>query len=103
MPCFHRPGHNFIIFDSVNQEVVLLDYGKFWASSSIKQITYNKTEWTSVVFKPNTAGLVGTPSISVIYTEPYAAFDVKFYSNHLDVEWDIKYQSTQSTNGLMGK
>jgi len=90
---------NSVIFDSINQEVVMLNYGKFRASS-IKQIIYNKTERTSVVFKSSTAGMVETPSISVIYTEPYAAFDVKFYNNHLDVEWNIKYQTTQTTKLL---
>ncbi|XP_065906083.1 uncharacterized protein [Dysidea avara] len=93
---------NAIIFDSVKQEVVMLGYGKFQATS-IKQITYNKTERTSVIFTPSTASMVETPSISVVYTEPYAAFDVKFYSSHLDVEWKIKYQSTQTTNGIMGQ
>jgi len=99
----NNANSNAIIFDSVNQEVVMLNYGKFRASS-IKQIIYNKTERTSVVFTSNTASMtMETPSVSVIYTEPYAAFDVKFYNNHLDVEWNIKYQSTQATNGLMGK
>jgi len=91
-----------IIFDSVKQEVVMLSYGTFQATS-IKQITYNKTERTSVLFTPSSSSLVKIPSISVVYTEPYAAFDVKFYSNHLDVEWDIEYQSALTTSGLMGK
>ena len=56
----------------------------------------------SVKFTPGIAKQAGNPTVHVKYDKPLANFDVTFYNNHLDVNWDLKYDSVSDIHGLMG-
>ena len=56
----------------------------------------------SVKFTPGIAKQAGNPTVHVKYDKPLASFDVTFYNNHLDVNWDLKYDSVPNIHGLMG-
>ena len=56
----------------------------------------------SVGMSPGIAKQAGNPTVHVKYDKPLASFDVTFYSNHLDVNWDLKYDSVPNIHGLMG-
>ena len=90
-----------VIFDSVNQEVVLVNQGHFRASV-ISTIFYDESGKISMKFTPGIAKQAGNPTVHVKYNKPLASFDVTFYSNHLDVNWDLKYDSVPKIHGLMG-
>ena len=90
-----------VIFDSVKQEVVLVDQGHFKASV-VDKISYDESGKMSVKFTPGIAKQAGNPTVHVKYDKPLASFDVSFYSNHLDVNWDLKYDSVSDIHGLMG-
>ena len=90
-----------VIFDSVNQEVVLVNQGHFRASV-ISTIFYDESGKMSMKFTPGIAKQAGNPTVHVKYNKPLASFDVTFYSNHLDVNWDLKYDSVPKIHGLMG-
>ena len=56
----------------------------------------------SVKFISGITKQAGNPTVHVKYSKPLASFDVTFYSNHLDVNWDLKYDSVPDIHGLMG-
>ena len=91
-----------VIFDSVNQEVIMVSQGSFKAAV-IKQIIFNEDGKTSVKFTKGVAKQAGNPKVQVTYTKPQAEFDVSFYKNHLNVDWSLAYDSLPESEGLMGK
>ena len=90
-----------VIFDSVKQEVVMVDQGHFRASV-IDTILYDKSSKMSIKFTPGITNQAGNPTVHVTYDKPLASFDVTFYTNHLDVNWDLNYDSVPKIHGLMG-
>ena len=97
----HANKSDAVIFDSVNQEIILVDQGNFKASI-IDTISYDENGKMSVKFTPGISKQAGNPMVHVKYDKPLASFDVTFYSNHLDVNWDLKYDSVPKIHGLMG-
>ena len=97
----HANKSDAVIFDSVNQEIILIDQGNFKASV-IDTISYDESGKMSVKFTPGISKQAGNPMVHVKYDKPLASFDVTFYSNHLDVNWDLKYDSVPKIHGLMG-
>ena len=97
----HANKSEAVIFDSVNQKVQLVDQGNFTASV-IDTISYDEGGKMSVKFTPGIAKQAGNPTVHVKYDKPLASFNVTFYSNHLDVSWDLKYDSVPKIHGLMG-
>ena len=97
----HTNKSEAVIFDSVTQEVVLVDQGHFRASV-VDRILYDESDKMSVKFTQGIAKQGGNPTVHVKYDKPLASFDVTFYSNHLDVNWDLKYDSVPNIHGLMG-
>ena len=91
-----------VIFDSVNQEVIMVGHGKFKAAM-IDQIIFNKDGKMTVKFSKNKQKEGKNPTIHVGYEKPLANFDVEFFKHHLDVDWDINYDTLSETYGLMGK
>ena len=91
-----------IIFDSVNQEVIMVGQGKFKAEM-IDKIVFSKDGNMSVKFTTNEQNKGRNPTIHVTYAKPLANFGVKFYKNHLDVNWDIIYENVSEIYGLMGE
>ena len=97
----HANKSESVIFDSVKQEVVLVDQGHFRASV-VDKISFDESGKISVKFTPGIAKQAGNPTVHVKYDKPLASFDVTFYSNHLDVNLDLKYDSVPDIHGLMG-
>ena len=97
----HANKSEAVIFDSVKQEVQLVDRGDFKAFV-IDTISYDEGGKISVKFTPGIAKQPGNPTVHVKYDKPLASFDITFYSNHLDVSWDLKYDSIAKIHGLMG-
>ena len=91
-----------VVFDSVNQEVILVGRGNFRASV-IKQIIFNEDGKVSVKFTKGLTKQTGNPTVRVKYTKPSAQFDVSFHHNHLNVDWDFEYDNLPEMHGLMGK
>ena len=93
-----------VIFDSVNQEVILVGQGMFKAAM-IDRIAFNKDGKMSVKFRKFNQLESNNPIIHVIYEKPLAKFDVEFYKHmhHLNVDWDIDYENVSEIYGLMGK
>ena len=88
-----------VVFDSVNQDVVIVGEGSLKASM-IKQIIF--TENGAVNFSQSVQRKSGNPTIQVLYTKPQAKFDVTFYKNHLNVDWSMNYDEFYNSHGLMG-
>ena len=97
----HANESQSVIFDSGKQEVILVDQGHFRASI-IDKISYDKNGKMSVKFTRGIAKQAGNPKIHIKYEKPLASFDITFYNNHLDVDWDIKYDRVSKIHGLMG-
>ena len=97
----HANTSEIVIFDSVKQEVVLVDQGQFKASI-VDQISYDENGKMSVKFTRGIAKQVGNPTVHVKYGRPVAHFDVTFYHNHVDVNWDVVYEGATKIHGLMG-
>ena len=90
---------NAIIFDSVNQEILINGQGTFKAAA-IDQITFSKNGIKFITNKLNQ--LHKNPIVHVKYEKSLASFDVTFYDNHLNVDWDIVYENSSESYGLMG-
>ena len=88
-----------VVFDSVNQEVVIVGEG-YLKAATIKQIVF--TEKGTVKFIQRVKKWTGNPIIRVMYTKPQAKFDVTFYNNHLNVDWSLNYDEFHDSHGLMG-
>ena len=91
-----------VVFDSVNQEVIMVDQGSFRASV-IKQIVFNENGKISVKFTKGMTKQTGNPTVHVEYIKPQAHFDVTFHQNHLNVDWNFQYDNLPEIHGLMGK
>jgi len=87
-----------VIFDSVNQQVSIVGQGVFRASA-VKRIIINENGNIKFTKEIQT----GNPTVHVSYTKPRADFDVTLYSNHLNVDWNLKYEEFTDVHGLMGK
>ena len=90
---------NAVVFDSVRQEVTIVGEGSLNAAM-VKQITF--TENGTVKFTQTIKKQSGNSIIHVMYTKPQAKFDVTFYSNHLNMDWSLKYDELHNSHGLMG-
>ena len=91
-----------VIFDSINQEVIMVGQGSFKASV-IQKITFNENGKTSVKFTKGVEKQAGNPSVHVTYIKPQAEFDVSFHKDHLNVDWNLEYDKLSESEGLMGK
>ena len=90
-----------VILDSIEQEVVMAKQGKFKASI-VDEISYDTSGKMFVRLTPGVAKQVGSPTVTIEYNKPFAKCDVTFYSNHLDVNWNMKYDRVSKIHGLMG-
>ena len=97
----HANTSEIVIFDSVKQEVVLVDQGQFKASI-VDQISYDENGKMSVKFTRGIAKQVGNPTVHVKYDSPVANFDVTFFHNHVDVNWDVAFEGAIKIHGLIG-
>ena len=89
-----------VLFDSVNQTVTISSYGSLKASV-IEKIIFNDTG--SVKFSRHVGGPVGEHhTIHVIYTKPQASFNVTFFNDHLNVNWNLQDKELPESHGLMG-
>ena len=93
---------NSVIFDSVNQEVIMVSQGSFKAAV-IKQIIFNDEGKISVKFTKGLSKQAGNPAVHVEYYKPRSDFDVIFHHNHLNVDWNFHYDNLPEMHGLMGK
>ncbi|XP_065894701.1 IgGFc-binding protein-like isoform X2 [Dysidea avara] len=91
---------NAIVFDSVNQEVVVVGQGSFKAAM-VKKVVF--TEHGTAKFTDTVQKQHGNPILHVMYSKPRAKFDVTFHKNHLNVDWSIDYDELHSSHGLMGQ
>ena len=91
-----------VIFDSVNQEVIMVGHGSFRASV-IKQIIFSEHGKVSVKFTQGLKKEAGNPTILVSYQDPRANFDVTFHHNHLNVDWGFQRDNLPGMHGLIGK
>ena len=96
-----KKSHQAVVLDSIKQEVILMNQGHFTASK-ISKISYDATGKMNVKFTLGIASHVGNPHVIIEYDKPFARFDVEFYHNHLDVNWDIKYHGAYKIHGLIG-
>ena len=88
-----------VLFDSVREEVTVAGYGSMKASM-IERITFTDN---SVKFSQQ----VGSHSeeyhiIHVMYDEPQASFDVAFFTDHLNVNWNLQVKDLLKSHGLIG-
>jgi len=90
---------NAVVFDSVKQEVSVERQGSFRAAF-IKDIIFS--EDGGIKFTESIEKQVGNPTVHVIYAKPKAEFDVSFYKNHLDINWNIQYDELPELHGLIG-
>ena len=67
----HANKSEVVIFDSVKQEVVLVDQGQFKASV-VDKISYDENGKMSVKFTPGIAKQAGNPTVHVKYGKPLA-------------------------------
>ena len=89
-----------VVFDSVNQKVTITSIGTLKASS-IENITF--TDTGSVKLSQHVGRQVEEHHIiHVIYTKPQASFDVTFFSDHLNVNWNLQIKKLPESHGLMG-
>ena len=79
---------NAVVFDSVNQGVVVVGEGVL-SAAMIKQIIFSEND--TVEFTQKFQKQTGNPVIHVIYRKLQAEFDVTFYHNLLDVDWSMNY------------
>jgi len=91
-----------VVFDSINQEVIMVGQGSFKAAV-INQIIFNENGKISVKFTKGMMKHVGNPTVHVEYTKPHAHFNVSFLHNHLNVDWSFQYENLPEMHGLMGK
>ena len=89
-----------VIFNSVDQDVTIVDKGAFKAKV-IKQIIFTRNG--SIKFTQRVSIPSGNPTIHVIFDEPQANFDITFYKNYLNMDWKIQYDELPDMHGLMGK
>jgi len=89
-----------VIFNSVAQDVTIVDKGTFKVKV-IKQIIFTRN--SSIKVTQHVKIPSGNPTLHVIFDELQANFDIKFYKNHLDVDWMIQYDELHDMHGLMGK
>ena len=90
-----------VLFDSVNQTVTITSYGNLKASM-IEKINF--TDTGSVIFIPHLGRQVGEhPTVHVIYSKPKASFDVTFFNDHLNVNWNLQDKELSESHGLMGR
>ena len=89
-----------IVFDSVDQKVTVVGHESFKATL-IKKIIIS--EDGSIKFTQGVEAQTGNPTVHVSYTNPQADFDVNFHSNHLNVDWNVKYDEFAEMHGLMGE
>ena len=91
-----------VVFDSVNQVVILVGQGSFKAAV-IKQIIFSEDGKLLVKFTKGMVEQKGNPTVHVQYAKPYSHFDVSFHHNHLNVDWNFEYDNLPEVHGLMGK
>ena len=91
-----------VIFDSVNQEVIMVGEGSFRASV-IKQVIFNANGKVSVKFTQGLMKEAGNPTVHVMYEQPRAEFDVTYHESHLNVDWNFQSDNLPEIHGLMGK
>ena len=96
----HSNSSEAIIFDSAEQTITVVGRGSFEASIIKKIIISNNDK---VKFIQGIEKQTGNPTVHVSYTDPRADFDVSFHSNHLNVDWNLKYDEFADLHGLMGK
>ena len=92
---------NAVIFDSVNHQVIVVGQGSL-SASMIKEITFDEND--NVKFKQAVKKQPGNPTVHVTYNKQRADFDITFYSNHLNVDWNFKYNDKEvhKMHGIIG-
>ena len=89
-----------VVFNSIDQDVTIIGKGAFKAKG-IKQIIFTRND--SVKFTQHVRIPPGNPSVHVVFDDPQAKFDVTFYKNHLNVDWNMQYDASPDIHGLIGK
>jgi len=88
-----------VIFDSVNQEVIMIGQGSFRASV-IKRIIFNEDGKLSVKFTEGLTKQSSNPTVHVTYSNPQAEFDVTYHENHLNTDWNFQIDNHFEMHGL---
>ena len=91
---------NAVVFDSVNQQLIVVGEGSFKAAF-IKEVIFS--EDGNIKFSQSINKQVGNPTVHVVYTKPKAEFDVSFFNNHLDINWNVDYEEVYELHGLIGE
>ena len=93
---------NAVVFDSVSQQVTIVGKGSFKAAF-IKDVRINENFNGDIKIIESVKRQVGNPTVHVAYVNPRAEFDVSFYNNHLDINWNVQYEEINELHGLIGE
>lgn len=91
---------NAVVFDSVNQQLIVVGEGSFKAAF-IKEVVFS--EDGNIKFIESINKQAGNPIVRVVFTKPEAELDVTFYTNHLDINWNVQYEEVSELHGLIGE
>ena len=91
---------NAVVFNSVNQQLIVVGEGSFKAAF-IKEVVFS--EDGNIKFIESINKQAGNPIVRVVFTKPEAKLDVTFYTNHLDINWNVQYEEVSELHGLIGE
>ena len=91
---------NAVVFNSVNQQLIVAEEGSFKAAF-IKEVVFS--EDGNIKFIESINKQAGNPVVRVVFTKPEAKLDVTFYTNHLDINWNVQYDEVSELHGLIGE
>ena len=89
-----------LIFDSVKQEVTLVNQKHQIAAKIINKVTVDVTGQVSVKFIEGITNQTATTKVHVEYAKPFATLAVSFNENHLDIDWNMTCDD--DTQGFIG-
>ena len=91
---------NAVVFDSVQQELMVVGKGSFKAAV-VKEVVFS--EDGTIKFIESINKQAGNPIVHVVFTKPEAKLDITFYTNHLDINWNVQYEEVSELHGLIGE
>ena len=92
-----------LIFDSVKQEVILVNHKHQIAAKILDKVTVDETGQVSVKFIKGSTNQTANTKVHVEYAKPFATLGVSFNENHLDVDWNMTCDNDiTETQGLIG-
>jgi len=92
-----------LIFDSIKEEVVLVNQKHQIAAKIIDKVTVDVMGKVSVKFIEGITNQMAITKVHVEYAKPFATLGVSFKDNHLDVDWSMACDNDNNkTQGLIG-